>query len=28
LELYDSLVRLNGKPDKIVLRDLTVVPRR
>jgi glyoxylase-like metal-dependent hydrolase (beta-lactamase superfamily II) len=28
LELNDSLVRLNGKPDKIVLRDVTVVPRR
>ena len=28
LELYDALILLNGKPDKIVMRDLTVVPRR
>jgi YVTN family beta-propeller protein len=28
LELNDAIIRLNGKPDKIVLRDVTVVPRR
>jgi YVTN family beta-propeller protein len=28
LELNDALIRLNGKPDKIVMRDVTVVPRR
>ena len=28
LELTDILVRAEGKPDKIVLRDMTVVPRR
>jgi YVTN family beta-propeller protein len=28
LELNEALTKLNGKPDKIVLRDVTVVPRR
>ena len=28
LELNDALSKLNGKPDKIVLRDVTLVPRR
>ena len=28
LELNDALIRANGKPDKIVLKNVTVVPRR
>jgi YVTN family beta-propeller protein len=28
LELNDALTKLNGKPDKVVLRDVTLAPRR
>lgn len=27
LELYDALVRMNGKPENVALRDITVVPQ-
>jgi hypothetical protein len=27
LELYDALLRMNGKPESVALRDVTVVPQ-